>query len=475
MDFKNSYAMLPESFYQRIAPVPVTSPELIKYNEELAADLGSSFPLERDALAAIFSGNQLMNGMDPLAMAYAGHQFGGFVPQLGDGRAVLLGEVVTPAGKRYDLQLKGSGPTRFSRNGDGRSALGPVIREYIVSEAMTALGIPSSRALAIVGTGEHVVREGRVPGGVLTRIATGLVRVGTFEYFAARQQWDDVKTLADYVIERHYPEASSEPNPYFALFREVCRATGRLVAQWMAVGFIHGVMNTDNTSICGETLDYGPCAFMDVYAPDTVFSSIDMQGRYAYNNQPQIARWNMSALGGCLLPLLHTDTDAAQEMGQEALEMFTSEFKSTYQNVMCAKIGLNGSEQHFELVRHLLRMMQQDQVDFTIAFRSLAESEEAVASLFSSQDIRGWLATWQREVDDVSSAQRRMRLVNPAYIPRNHRVEQAIRQAEDEGEFALTHQLIDVLRNPYADQPEKWQYRDSPLPSEVVRQTFCGT
>ncbi len=480
MSFDNTYARLPEDFYERINPVPVEKAELIRINQALLKELDFALPKDEAGLASLFSGNTLLNGMEPIAMAYAGHQFGGFVPQLGDGRAVLLGEVSLPDGQRLDIQLKGSGQTRFSRNGDGRSALGPVIREYIVSEAMHALGVSTSRALAMVTTGEKVFRETPVPGGIFTRVASGLVRVGTFEYFASRKDVDSVRTLADYVIDRHYLAARKESNPYVELFRQVSAATAKLVAQWMSVGFIHGVMNTDNTSISGETIDYGPCAFMDNYNPAKVFSSIDYQGRYAYNNQPTIAQWNMAALGGCLLSLFHDDNDKAQAIGEEVLEEFTPVFKDHYQKVMCRKIGLAVHGDEFQLVRDLMRLMHQSHTDFTNTFRSLSDDVEQFRLFFNQpEQIDSWLADWQGQLKvqglSVDEAQANMRSVNPAFIPRNHRVEQAIRAAEGRNDFALTHQLIGILKHPFDAQPENAEYMDPPQPDEVVRQTFCGT
>ncbi len=481
MDFNNSYAHLPEKFYQRINPVAVENPELIRVNHSLAAELALDLPEDDNALAALFSGNTIMEGMEPVAMAYAGHQFGGFVPQLGDGRAILLGEVISNTGKRFDIQLKGSGQTRFSRNGDGRSALGPVIREYIVSEAMHALGVHTSRALAMVTTGEQVFRERPVPGGIFTRVASGLVRVGSFEYFAARNDAEAVRQLADYVIDRHYPEAKSVANPYIDFFRRVCESTARLIARWMEVGFIHGVMNTDNTSICGETIDYGPCAFMDTYVPDKVFSSIDHAGRYAFNNQPIIGQWNMAVLGGCLLGLFDDDVETARAIGEEVLETFIPTFKKHYTDRMCRKIGLNrADERGFQLVRNLMQLMHQNHVDFTIAFRELSEDMNRFKALFAKADTsESWLAEWSEFIveqgESLATAQERMCAINPAYIPRNHQIERAIRAAEDQNDFSLTHQLINILKSPYTVQSSRESYMAPPKPEEVVRQTFCGT
>ncbi|WP_291329795.1 YdiU family protein [Desulfovibrio sp. UCD-KL4C] len=481
MDFINSYAHLPEKFYQRINPVAVENPKLIRVNNSLATELALDLPEDDSAMAALFSGNTIMEGMEPVAMAYAGHQFGGFVPQLGDGRAILLGEVISNTGKRFDIQLKGAGQTRFSRNGDGRSALGPVLREYIVSEAMHALGISTSRALGMVTTGELVFRERPVPGGIFTRVSSGLVRVGSFEYFAARNDAEAVRQLADYVIDRHYSEAKSAANPYIDFFRRVCEATAQLIARWMEVGFIHGVMNTDNTSICGETIDYGPCAFMDTYIPNKVFSSIDHAGRYAYSNQPNIGQWNMAVLGGSLLGLFDDDVETARAIGEEVLETFMPAFKKHYMVRMCRKIGLNSADElGFQLVRSLMQLMQQNHVDFTIAFLELSEDMNRFIALFGkASSIESWKAKWfeliAEQGDSLAVVQERMRATNPAYIPRNHQIERAIRAAEDQNDFSLTHQLINILKTPYTVQSGSDIYMAPPKPEEVVRQTFCGT
>ncbi|QGY39120.1 YdiU family protein [Pseudodesulfovibrio cashew] len=481
MPFDNTYARLPEDFFQRITPVPVAAPSLIRLNRELAESLGLDLPDDDTKLAEIFSGNALLEGSEPIAQAYAGHQFGGFVPQLGDGRAILLGEVVDAQGRRFDIQLKGSGQTRFSRSGDGRSPLGPVIREYVLSEAMHALGIPSSRGLAMTATGETVRRETPLPGGVFTRVAASHIRVGTFEYFASRQQETHLRTLADYAIDRHYPEAREAANPYAALFDAVCRAQARLVARWLCVGFIHGVMNTDNTTISGETIDYGPCAFLDRYNPAKVYSSIDMQGRYAYDNQPNIARWNLSSLGGCLIPLLDENRERAHAVGEEILESFGPVFTEAYHSGMCRKIGLTGADGDFALAGELLSLMARDRADFTLTFRLLGDRENPARfeGLFaSSGEITAWREKWEdrleqqgRAPDTVAEA---MRTANPAFIPRNHRVAEAIAAAE-RADYGPLNRLMEVLAEPYADQPEDAEYMDPPAPDEEVRQTFCGT
>jgi len=484
MKFDNTYSRLPNRFFQRIGPVVVEKPSLIRLNTPLAKRLELPLPDNHLQLAELFSGNVLLDGMDPIAQVYAGHQFGQFVPQLGDGRAILLGETLTSQGERFDIQLKGSGQTQFSRGGDGRSPLGPVLREYVVSEAMHALGIPTSRSLAMVATGETVQRETPLPGAILTRVAASFIRVGTFEYFAARNDEDALRLLVDYVIKRHYPETAGADSPPAALFKAICDAQAELLARWMCVGFIHGVMNTDNTAISGETIDYGPCAFMDQYNPAQVFSSIDHQGRYAYNQQPLIAQWNMSCLGGCLIPLLHPDEQTAKSIGEDILATFTPTFAHHYRTGMCAKIGLiSDSDEGFAHAKKLLEIMHQDHVDFTEAFRVLGDSAdktEPFEALFTSQDtIKQWLTDWQallsfdaRPAKEVSQA---MRATNPAFIPRNHRIEEAIRAAEDHEDFSYTHRLIDVLNSPYADQPNHHEYRTPPKPSEKIQQTFCGT
>jgi len=481
MRFDTSILQLPEIFFKRVAPVPVRDPYLIRLNRPLAAELGLDLPEDQEKLAGLFSGNTHWSGSDPVALAYAGHQFGHFVPELGDGRAVLLGEVVTDQGERFDIQLKGAGQTPFSRNGDGRSPLGPVIREYVVSEAMHALGVPTTRALAMVGSGEEVIRETIQPGALFTRVAASHLRVGTFEYCASRGDSESVRRLADYVIDRHYPEVRTAANPYAALFEAVCHAQARLVARWMSVGFIHGVMNTDNTTLSGETIDFGPCAFMDAYDPTAVFSSIDHQGRYAYNNQPTIAQWNMACLGGCLLPLLHEKTDMAHAEGERILGTFAPLFKDAYEDGMCAKIGVDAlDEKDFDMVRSLLRLMHADGVDFTLAFHRLTNDVQAFVQLFASgQAVESWLAVRESRLAEHTLSSDRslamMRQANPVFIPRNHRVEEAIRAAEDHDDFSFTHRLIEIVSHPYGSQSEHAEYMDPPRPEERVRQTFCGT
>jgi serine/tyrosine/threonine adenylyltransferase len=486
--FQNTYAALPANFFARVAPTPVAAPRLIKLNRALAVQLG----LDPDLLdspegAEILAGKRVPEGADPIAMAYAGHQFGHFVPQLGDGRAILLGEVIDKDGVRRDIQLKGSGPTPFSRRGDGRAALGPVLREYIVSEAMFALGIPTTRSLAAVMSGESVMRETVLPGAVLTRVAASHVRVGTFQFFAARGDTDGVRQLADHVIARHYPDVADTERPYHALLEGVVARQADLVARWLLIGFIHGVMNTDNTSISGETIDYGPCAFMDYYDPAQVFSSIDEMGRYAYANQPRIALWNLTRLAECLLPLFSDDKEKAIEQAQFILGEFAEKFTAAYQAGLRKKIGLftmrDGDE---ALIQDLLDAMARNQADFTLTFRRLGDAagnpagDEDVKKLFADPSgFDEWAVRWrQRTADEPQSAAERqasMRAVNPAFIPRNHRVEAVIQAAVSNDDYAPFEELLTVLSKPYDDQPDYAAYADPPKPEQRVLQTFCGT
>jgi uncharacterized protein YdiU (UPF0061 family) len=485
--FDNSYARLPDRFFARLAPAPVAAPRLIQLNESLARDLG----LDPDSLlsqegAEIFAGNRIPRGADPLAMAYAGHQFGNFVPQLGDGRAILLGEVINRSGMRRDIQLKGSGPTPFSRRGDGRAALGPVLREYIVGEAMAALGIPTTRALAAVTTGETVWRDAEVPGAVLTRVASSHIRVGTFQYFAARGDVDAVRLLADHVIARLYPEAITGANPYRALLDLVISRQAALVAKWLLVGFIHGVMNTDNMSVAGETIDYGPCAFMDAYHPQTLFSSIDETGRYAFANQPGIARWNLARLAETLLPLLADDENAAIADAQNALGAFAPLSEATYAAGLCRKLGLfEATADDLSLALDLLERMANNNADYTLTFRFLCDAavdpdgDSAVRTQFSDPTAYDdWAVKWRRRLaqqpETPDERRAKMRAANPAFIPRNHRIEEVI-VAANEGDFAPFKTLLSVLARPFEDQLAFQRYADPPRPEQVVHRTFCGT
>ncbi len=487
LGFQNTYAELPSRFYARVAPARVKDPRLVVFNSRLAEELGlDPLVLERDA-ATWFSGNQALADADPIAMAYAGHQFGGFVPQLGDGRALLLGERVGRDGERRDIQLKGSGRTPFSRNGDGRAALGPMLREYLVSEAMHALGIPTTRSLAVVTTGEQVVRDDLLPGAVLTRVAASHVRVGTFEYFAARDDHDAVRRLLDYVIERHYPETRDTKLPALAVLEAVTQRQAALIADWMSVGFIHGVMNTDNMAISGETIDYGPCAFMDHYDVNTVFSSIDHGGRYAYGNQPAIAQWNLARFAETLLPLIDADSEKAIELATAVVRDFMPGFDAQLLARMRRKIGLSTEhESDVELIKSLLATMQSAGADFTLTFRRLAGCAEetgndaAIRELFApSTGIEDWLRRWRaRLASEPHGATERganMRRVNPAFVPRNHRVEAALEAASTHGDFAPFHRLLKILEHPFDDQAGVGEFEQPPAPAERVRQTFCGT
>ena len=487
--FNNTYVNLGNDFYVRTTPSPVANPALIVFNQALSDALGlSDTGLDSPEGAAILAGNRVPDGAEPLAMAYAGHQFGNFVPQLGDGRAMLLGQVFAPDGVHHDIHLKGSGRTAYSRGGDGRAALGPVLREYLVSEAMAKLGVPTTRALAAVTTGEQVARQELLPGGVITRTARSFVRVGTFEFFASRNNLDAVTRLADYVIEQQYPGCRNEPNPYVALFEAIIDRQAALIAQWIQFGFIHGVMNTDNMSIAGETIDYGPCAFMDHYAHDQVYSSIDRFGRYAYNNQPNIGLWNLTRLAETLLPLLADEPEAAVEAAQAALNAYAPSYARYWLDGMRAKTGLQSQHDDDKaLINDLLEIMHANRADFTLTFHYLstlqtdsAEQDINVRDLFSDPApfdhwARQWRARLRQEGSDDTTRQARMQAVNPVYIPRNHRIEAAIRAAEDYGDFSVFHELHAVLQNPYRQQPGKDAYMLPPEPDEVVQQTFCGT
>ena len=479
-NFDNSYAHLPEAFYVRLKPVPVQNPKLVVFNRALSQFLGlNPDALNGDHGAAIFSGNRIPEGAEPLAQAYAGHQFGSFT-MLGDGRAIVLGEQVTPKGERFDIQFKGSGKTPFSRLGDGRAALGPMLREYIISEAMHALNIPTTRSLAVVTTGEQVFRETALQGAILTRTAASHIRVGTYQYAAARGKPNEVQTLADYTIRRHFPELSEDDNPYFALLGAVMERQASLVARWLLVGFIHGVMNTDNMALCGETIDYGPCAFMDAYDPNTVFSSIDHHGRYAYGRQPQIAQWNLARFAETLLPLIHEDSQEAVSMATEAISGFSGTFHHYWLTGMRAKLGLlNQEADDAALVEDLLGCMHRHGVDYTNTFRDLASGALPDASVFRTQDFEQWFERWQarldRQPESWEASHRLMRSHNPAVIPRNHRVEEALAAAVERADISVMEKLLDVLSHPFQDPPEQAGYQLPPPPSDRPYQTFCGT
>lgn len=473
----NTYGSLPAAFYTRLLPTPVADPRLLVLNENLAEELGLKVASLRDGHGAFwFSGNQLPPGAEPMALAYAGHQFGHFT-LLGDGRAVLLGEQTTPAGARYDVQLKGAGATPYSRRGDGRAVLGPMLREYAVSEAMHALGVSTSRSLAVVDSGEGVMRETMLPGAILTRIASSHIRVGTFEYAATLRDPAALKVLADYAITRHYPALTRVGNPYLGLLEAVAERQAALVAGWMHIGFIHGVMNTDNMSIAGETIDYGPCAFMDTYGSDTVFSSIDQYGRYAYGNQPPIALWNLTRFAETLLPLIGEDVASAVSQARAVLEQFEGRYEMHWLAGMRSKLGLlNALPEDKQLVETLLEGMQRLKLDFTCTFSHLT------ASVLSEQpgleELPDWSARWRQRLSDQSATRTEieaaMRRANPVVIPRNHQLERALRAAEA-GDISVFLRLLDAIREPYNNDADNAAYRLPPTPEERVCQTFCGT
>ncbi|MFC0216962.1 YdiU family protein [Pseudochelatococcus lubricantis] len=482
--FDNSYARLPDRFYRRQQPQRMPAPRLVLFNESLAGELGfDPASLTPDEIAALLCGTILPEGAEPLAMVYAGHQFGQWVPRLGDGRALLLGEAVSTAGRSYDIHLKGSGRTPFSRGGDGRAALGPVLREYIVSEAMARLGIPTTRALAAIATGDTVMREVPLPGAVLARVASSHLRVGTFQYFAAIGDQDGLRQLADHAIARLHPGAAEAENPYRALLDAVVAAQARLVADWMGIGFIHGVMNTDNTSIAGETLDYGPCAFMDAFDPGAVFSSIDSFGRYAYGNQPSIVYWNLARLAQALMSLLAPDTEAAQREAQAAIDRFPDLYEAAWLAVMRRKLGLlTAQDDDRALIRDLLTLMREAAADYTLTFRGLADAlftgDGGRGGIFSTPAFAPWLARWRSRTDsdwrEPAALQRHLESVNPLFIPRNHLVEEAIAAAYA-GDDAPARMLHNVLAEPFIDRPQDARYAEPPRPEQVVQQTFCGT
>lgn len=478
--FDNSYAQLPEAFYVRLNPVPVRKPNMVIFNTALAQFLGlNPDALKGDEGAAVFSGNRIPKGAEPLAQAYAGHQFGSFT-MLGDGRAILLGEQVTSTGERYDIQYKGSGRTPFSRQGDGRAALGPMLREYIISEALHALDIPTTRSLAVVTTGEQVFRETPLHGAILTRTAASHIRVGTFQYVAARGKPNEIGILADYTIHRHFPDLAIKENPYIALLGAVAERQAFLVARWLLVGFIHGIMNTDNMALCGETIDYGPCAFMDAFDPNTVFSSIDHQGRYAYGRQPQIAQWNLARFAETLLPLIHEDTQEAISMANETISGFSDTFRHYWLAGMRDKLGLfNQEADDGTLVDDLLDCMHRHGTDFTNTFRDLSSGSLPEASVFKTVDFKQWFDRWQsrlkRQPDSWEASRRLMKTHNPAVIPRNHRVEEALEGAVERADFTVMKKLLGFLSQPFQDPPEQAGYHLPAPPSAQPYRTFCGT
>jgi serine/tyrosine/threonine adenylyltransferase len=486
--FDNSYTRLSEQFYRHCPPVPVIAPTLISFNEALAAELGlAGEAVNPQALAQLFSGNHLPEGAQPVATVYAGHQFGHFNPQLGDGRAILLGEVLDGVGSRRDIQLKGAGRTPYSRGGDGRSPLGPVLREYLISEAMHALGVPTTRALAAVTTGEPVYREEALPGAILTRVAASHIRVGTFEYFAAKGDVASVRLLADHVIDRHYPQCLDGEQPYRDLLDAVVRRQAALIAHWMSIGFIHGVMNTDNMLVSGETIDYGPCAFLDTYHPGMVFSSIDTGGRYAYQMQPAIGQWNMARFAETLLPLLGDNEAESLQYATGIIRSFSGYYETAWLTKMRSKLGLQTEQEGDKaIIEALLAAMDACDVDFTLFFRQLADAVAApleadgVRALFFRPALwQNWAASWQARMmqEPLSPSERvaMMRSVNPSVIPRNHRIEKAIDKATEHADFRDFERLLTVLSRPFDNQPDDADWMGPPQAGERVCKTFCGT
>jgi uncharacterized protein YdiU (UPF0061 family) len=480
--FDNSYAQLPRSLYSRVDPVPVADPRLVILNEKLASELGLDVGDLRERGVDLLSGNRLPVGADPIAQAYAGHQFGHFT-NLGDGRAVLLGEHLTPQGFRFDIQLKGSGQTPYSRRGDGRAALGPMLREYLISEAMHALGIPTTRSLAVVTTGETIVREELLPGAVLTRVAASHIRVGTFEYANALGDRTSLQALTEHTLQRHYPDLLAAENKALALLGAVVQRQAELIARWICVGFVHGVMNTDNMALSGETIDYGPCAFLDTYHPETVFSSIDRGGRYAYGNQPEIAHWNLARLAEALLPLIDADQEKAIAAAEKVLSKFSKEFRTHHEAGLRAKLGLISEEAgDWELAQDLLELMQATAADFTLTFVALTKSvdsgEIGDGQLFGNPMFVTWHERWKARLDRQNHSKEQvanlMRRANPVIIPRNHRVEEALAAAQS-GDLSVLNRLLEVLGNPFEETTANEPYRDAPPPGGAPYRTFCGT
>ena len=479
-NIENTYAKLPEIFYTKQLPSFVQNPKIAILNKNLAEDLKLNLEIiDSNNGAEIFSGNKLINGSEPIAEAYAGHQFGYFT-MLGDGRAVLLGENINPNGERVDIQLKGSGITPYSRGGDGKAALGPMLREYIISEAMNSLGIPTTRSLAVVTTGESIAREKIEPGAVLTRIASSHIRVGTFQYAARYTNYESLKALADYTIERHYPEGLNKKNPYLYLLEEVIKKQGSLVSKWLQVGFIHGVMNTDNVSISGETIDYGPCAFMDTYDPATVFSSIDHQGRYAYGNQPNIMAWNLARFAETLIPLLSDNQEEAIDIAQNAISKFNDIYKEDYISGMRLKLGLFNEENEDEqLIYDLLTLMHKNAADYTNTFRDLTLEKKDSIPMFTTSEFSNWYNKWSERLSRQNNTKdeviKLMKSVNPSIIPRNHRVEEAIKAAVKNYDYSIMMNLLKVLSNPFEYSENQEEYATLPKPTNIPYRTFCGT
>jgi uncharacterized protein YdiU (UPF0061 family) len=477
--FDNTYSKLPKSFLENIKPVPVKDPKLIILNKNLTEQLNLDFSKFSDTdLAKIFSGNSLPEGSKTIAQAYAGHQFGHFT-MLGDGRAVMLGEHLDKENKRFDIQFKGSGRTSFSRSGDGRAVLGPMLREYIISEAMHALNIPTTRSLAVVSTGEEVIREQMLPGAILTRVASSHIRVGTFQYIAATQNVDDLKTLFNYTIDRHYPEIKDSKTKALDLLNLLMQKQCELVINWMRVGFIHGVMNTDNMTVSGETIDYGPCAFMDHYHPQTVFSSIDQNGRYSYNNQPRITKWNLARFAECIIPLIDQDEQKAISIATETINNFEKLYEEKWLNMMRDKLGLfgeDGGDKH--LIFELLTWMENNKADFTNTFCNLMEIQSIKDPIYQNQEYLNWTAKWKKRLEKNNTGKEKylelMRSVNPIFIPRNHKVEEALKDAS-ENKLETLNQLLEVIKYPYKDNGMLKDYQQPMSNENGDYKTFCGT
>lgn len=479
-NLENSYATLPSIFFSKLDLAPVSKPNLIIFNDSLAESLGlNPEELKNKDGVEILAGNKMPKGSEPLAQAYAGQQFGHFT-MLGDGRALLIGEQITPSGKRFDIQLKGSGKTPYSRGGDGRAHLGPMLREYIISEALHALGISTTRSLAVVTTGEPVFRETTKHGAILTRVAASHIRVGTFQYASKWGSIEDLKALADYTLQRHFPGGYTSENRYFFLLKEVIKLQAVLIAKWQLAGFIHGVMNTDNMSLCGETIDYGPCAFMDTYDPTTVFSSIDTHGRYAYENQPRIAEWNLARFAETLLPFLHENEEQAIKLAEDALKSFAELYQCNWIAGMRSKLGIfNTEKEDKSLFEQLLNLMHKHRADYTNTFRALTFNELTGINLFETQEFSQWHEEWQarlgRQQETKTASEQLMKRSNPAIIPRNHRVEEALEAAVNKEDYSVMERLLTVLLKPYEHSPEQTEYTEVPKESTHPYRTFCGT
>lgn len=475
-NWDHSYIRLNKLLFSEVTPTPVPQPELLIYNSKLAGELGIKQTIDETLLAQL-AGNLMNEGIHPIAQAYAGHQFGHF-NILGDGRAILLGEHLTPTNERFDIQLKGPGRTPYSRNGDGRATMSAMLREYLISEAMHGFGIPTTRSLAVIGTGEEVYREYVSEGAVLTRVATSHIRVGTFQYAAKYLPKEELREFCDYVIQRHYPEVANDTNPPLAFLKKVQEKQIDLIVNWMRVGFIHGVMNTDNMSIPGETIDYGPCAFMNAYHPSTVFSSIDRNGRYAFGNQPSIAQWNSACLASALIPIIHVDKEEAVKLCQTVINEFPVIYEQRWAKMMCSKLGILEEQADDDLlIKELLTWMEENQVDYTNTFLQLTKSSEDHTGIYASNDFQTWFNLWKKRVADylTEDVHALLKSTNPTYIPRNHLVEEALHNATHLNDFGLFNQLLEIFENPYNKQNGKEQFQEGPIHGDEGYQTFCGT